>query len=33
MATRKKLLTVDEIQGAWAIMPTPSKDNASDWRA
>ena len=33
MATRKKLLTVDEIHGAWAIMPTPSKDNASDWRA
>ena len=33
MATAKKLLTVDEIQGAWSIMPTPAKDNASDWRA
>jgi trans-o-hydroxybenzylidenepyruvate hydratase-aldolase len=31
MAT-KKLMTVDEVQGAWAIMPTPAKDNASDWR-
>lgn len=26
----KKLLTVDEIQGCWAIMPTPAKPNASD---
>jgi len=27
-----KLLTLDDIQGVWAIMPTPAKDNASDWR-
>jgi trans-o-hydroxybenzylidenepyruvate hydratase-aldolase len=33
MATKQKLLTVDQIQGAWAIMPTPAKPNASDWRA
>ena len=33
MSLKKKLLTVDEIQGAWAIMPTPAKANASDWRA
>jgi trans-o-hydroxybenzylidenepyruvate hydratase-aldolase len=33
MATAQKLLTVDEVQGAWSIMPTPAKDNASDWRA
>jgi len=26
-------LTVDQIQGAWAILPTPSKANASDWRS
>lgn len=31
MAGRRKLLTVDDIQGAWAIMPTPAKDNAPDW--
>ena len=33
MSTRQKLLTVDEVQGAWAIMPTPARDNATDWRA
>jgi trans-o-hydroxybenzylidenepyruvate hydratase-aldolase len=33
MASKQELLTVDEIQGAWAIMPTPAKDDASDWRA
>jgi len=32
MATKKKALTIDAIKGAWAIMPTPSKPNASDWR-
>ncbi|MEA2993537.1 MAG: trans-o-hydroxybenzylidenepyruvate hydratase-aldolase [Alphaproteobacteria bacterium] len=26
-------LTAADIQGAWAILPTPAKDNASDWRA
>lgn len=29
---RKTLLTVDEIGGAWAIVPTPAKPNAADWR-
>ncbi|WP_321390630.1 dihydrodipicolinate synthase family protein [Emcibacter sp.] len=33
MAANKKLMTVDEVQGAWAIMPTPATDNASDWHA
>ena len=33
MAIKQKLLKVDEIQGAWAIMPTPARDNASDWHA
>lgn len=28
----KKLMTVDDVQGCWAIVPTPSKANASDWR-
>jgi len=32
MTGRKKLITVDEVVGAWAIMPTPAKPNASDWR-
>lgn len=29
----RKLLTVDEVRGAWAIIPTPALANASDWRA
>jgi trans-o-hydroxybenzylidenepyruvate hydratase-aldolase len=33
MAAKRKLLTVDQIQGAWAVMPTPAKANASDPRA
>ncbi len=33
MAATRKLLTVDEVQGAWFIMPTPAKDGAEDWRA
>ena len=33
MAAKRELLTVDDIQGAWAIMPTPAKENAADWRA
>lgn len=33
MADNKKLMTVDEVQGAWAIMPTPATDDANDWRA
>lgn len=27
------LLTVEEVRGCWAIMPTPAKASASDWRA
>ena len=26
-------LTAADITGAWAIIPTPAKDDASDWRA
>ncbi len=33
MSAKRKLLTVDDIKGAWAIIPTPARDNASDWRA
>lgn len=33
MAKKQKLMTVDQVQGAWAIMPTPATDDASDWRA
>lgn len=32
MAGKRQLLTVEDVQGAWAIMPTPATDNASDWR-
>lgn len=28
-----KLMTVEEVQGAWAIIPTPATDDAGDWRA
>lgn len=30
---RGNRLTAADIQGAWAIMPTPAKPDASDWRA
>lgn len=30
---KRELLTVDDVTGCWAIMPTPSKPNASDPRA
>lgn len=33
MTNKQKLMTVDEVQGAWAIMPTPATDDASDWQA
>lgn len=33
MAGNGKLMTVAEVQGAWAIMPTPATDDASDWKA
>lgn len=29
----KRLMTVDEVKGAWAIMPTPAKADASSWRS
>ena len=32
MTTRNRLTAAD-IKGMWAIIPTPAKDNASDWRA
>ncbi|MFO1426516.1 MAG: dihydrodipicolinate synthase family protein [Steroidobacteraceae bacterium] len=30
---RRERLTAADVRGAWAIIPTPAKDNASDWRA
>ena len=30
--SRQGLLDVNDIKGAWAIVPSPSKPNASDWR-
>jgi trans-o-hydroxybenzylidenepyruvate hydratase-aldolase len=33
MARKSGRLTAADIHGAWAILPTPAKDNASDWRA
>jgi trans-o-hydroxybenzylidenepyruvate hydratase-aldolase len=33
MRRRAARLSVADIQGAWAILPTPAKPNASDWRA
>ena len=33
MSNKRKLITVDEIVGAWAIVPTPAKPGAEDWRA
>ena len=32
MARRQDLLTVDDVNGAWAIIPTPAIDTAEDWR-
>lgn len=32
MGKRQELLTIDAVGGAWAIIPTPAKPNASDWR-
>ena len=29
----RTLMTAGDVKGAWAILPTPSKPNASDWRA
>ena len=33
MAKRRERLRAQDIQGVWAIIPTPAKDNAGDWRA
>lgn len=33
MTQRRTRLTAQDIRGAWAIIPTPAKENASDWRA
>jgi trans-o-hydroxybenzylidenepyruvate hydratase-aldolase len=33
MRERSARLTAADINGAWAILATPAKDNASDWRA
>lgn len=32
MAGSGRLMTVDQVKGAWAIIPTPATDNAGDWR-
>ncbi len=32
MVTKRDRLTVDDVNGAWAIIPTPAIDSASDWR-
>ncbi len=32
MSRKQRLLTVNDINGAWAIMPTPAKPGADDWR-
>jgi trans-o-hydroxybenzylidenepyruvate hydratase-aldolase len=32
MARKRERLTAGDIGGAWAIIPTPAKPNASDWR-
>ena len=31
--TRNRLMTLDEVHGAWIIMPTPAREGAQDWRA
>jgi trans-o-hydroxybenzylidenepyruvate hydratase-aldolase len=33
MALKQSLMEVGDVHGAWAIIPTPAKPNASDWRA
>jgi trans-o-hydroxybenzylidenepyruvate hydratase-aldolase len=32
LSKRKDRLTAADVKGAWAIIPTPATDNASDWR-
>jgi trans-o-hydroxybenzylidenepyruvate hydratase-aldolase len=33
MSSNRRLMSVDQVQGAWVIMPTPAKTGAEDWRA
>ncbi len=33
MNSKKQRMTAADVQGAWAIMPTPATDDASDWRS
>ncbi|WP_017776858.1 dihydrodipicolinate synthase family protein [Paraburkholderia kururiensis] len=33
MSRARKLLTADDIQGCWAIIPTPARDGADQWSA
>jgi trans-o-hydroxybenzylidenepyruvate hydratase-aldolase len=33
MTRNRRLMTVEEVQGAWVIIPTPAKPGAEDWRA
>lgn len=33
MAKNRRLMTLEEVQGAWVIIPTPAKPGADDWRA
>ena len=32
MARRKDRLTVDDVNGAWAIIPTPAIDTGDQWQ-
>lgn len=32
MAKKRPLMTVDQVQGAWVIIPTPAKPGSDDWR-
>jgi trans-o-hydroxybenzylidenepyruvate hydratase-aldolase len=33
MPKKRSLMTVNDVQGAWAIMPTPAKPGSEDWRS
>lgn len=33
MSTNRRLMSVEDVHGAWVIMPTPAKRGAEDWRA
>ena len=32
MPAKRTLMTSDDVQGAWAIMPTSAKEGAESWR-